>query len=102
MRAPAGGAVMDDTEWISREAAAEWLVREYGLSDGAAKKQLRDAEDSGMVKMRARFGNLPEWVPVLPDTMSKLPTALFLHSRQENLPDLRWWIAKQIDKPAAL
>jgi hypothetical protein len=93
---------MDDTEWISPEAAAEWLVREHGLSVGAAKHAVRDAIRSDNVQMTARLGNLPDPQPISADEVLKFGAVAFLaQDVRVNLADLRWQIGQQLGKPAA-
>lgn len=82
-------------EWISREAATDLLIREHGLSVGAAKNASRAALRSGNVEIRARLGNLPDLVTVFPEDVLEFPGALAYRDVRVNLSDWR-----PADRPA--
>jgi hypothetical protein len=88
---------MGDAEWVSWEAAVEWVAEAYQLSAGAAQAEFDAAIRSGRVQHDARLGTLPEPIPV--SSLQGLGS-LLLHDHRVNFADLQWQIGRQLDPPA--
>lgn len=86
---------MDNADWISRDAAIQWLIDEYDMSDGAAQAQLNTAIGSGNVRRIGWFANFAEPMPI---TRDDLVTAFLLRDQRLSFADLRWQIEKQSPK----
>jgi len=80
---------MGDAEWISWEAAVEWLAQDYQLSAGAAQAALDTAIGSGNVRHVARLGTIAEPIPV--SALQGLGS-LLLHDHRVNFDDLQWQV----------
>jgi hypothetical protein len=103
----------DNDGGITEDAAIAWPRHEYGLSEGAAIPQLRQAWASGNVRGRTRDGwdyfeitedgcfrrNGGERVYEAPYRCEV--TGRFVHATRINAEDLRWQIEQQLGKPPA-
>lgn len=87
---------MGDAEWVSWEAAVEWVAEAYQLSAGAAQAEFDAAIRSGRVQECARLGTLAEPIPV--SSLQGLGS-LLLHDHRVNFADLQWQIGRQLDRP---
>jgi hypothetical protein len=102
-------SIDDDPVGITEEAALEWLRQEYGLSIGAAIRQLQEAWNSGNVRgwdNLAEIGQHGEMVlrdgkPVqVPPRIGQLIPDRLVHDHRLHADDLRWQIEQQLGKPA--